>query len=277
LAGTDLTSFLVDNGGQMLLDVLGVDDVENCFTKGDVMSCIWALIDVIPPTKLVKLADFLAKVLELAPKIVKFIEELEKAKQLLKKMDELLEQLRKLRDQAALANTVENAACAARDPKGSGTNGTGNIQYWPMQPFGDGTDCRATGSNGVFDNTMKAAKSPADPRYAPAGFNGQNPLADTRGHLIGKQFGGSAKNPRNFVAMGHELNNENMSVVENVIAARIAAAANGQTVEYDVIPLYPDAATPIPSAVHLVAVGAGLNINCTLTNELVPQESGTCG
>lgn len=45
---------------------------------------------------------------------------------------------------------------------------------------------------------------------------------------------------------------------------------------YQVEPIYPDSTTPIPSAVELVATGGGLNIDCTLTNELVPQESGTC-
>ncbi|WP_325723309.1 ricin-type beta-trefoil lectin domain protein [Actinocrinis sp.] len=277
VAGTDLTTFLVDNGGQLLLDVLGVDDVENCFTKGDVMACIWTLVDLVPFTKVAKLADFVAKVVELAPKIVKFIEELEKAKLLLKKMDELLEQLRKVRDQAALANTVENAACKNRDPKQNGTNGAGNIHYWPMQPFGDGTDCRATGSDGIFDNTMTGVKSPADPNPAPWGKSLGNRLANTSGHLIGKQFGGSAKNPRNFVAIGAALNNGAMSNVENLIAAKIRAAPNGETVQYDVIPLYPDDSTAIPSAVHLVATGGGLNINCTLTNELVPVSDGNCG
>ena len=77
------TTFIIDNGGQLLLDVLGVTDIENCFTKGDVVACLWTLVDLIPPAKLAKLGDFVAKIAELAPKIAKFIEDLKKAKQLL--------------------------------------------------------------------------------------------------------------------------------------------------------------------------------------------------
>ena len=119
-------------------------------------------------------------------------------------------------------------------------------------------------------------KSPAYPNRSPVGCDTNNPLASTRGHLIGKQFGGSAKNPRNFVPMGNSLNGDAMNAVEGIIAAKIKAAPNGETVQYDVIPLYPDDSTGIPSAVHLVATGAGLSIDCTITNELVPVPDGQC-
>jgi hypothetical protein len=68
-----------------------------------------------------------------------------------------------------------------------------------------------------------------------------------------------------------------MNAVEVLIAAAIKAAPAGQTVDYRVVPIYSDATTPVPSAVTLVAAGGGLAINCTLTNELVPQPSGKCG
>ena len=143
-----------------------------------------------------------------------------------------------------------------------------------MQPFGDGTRCRATGVEGVFDNTMTGVKKAA--QRIPAGFDAGNPLANTRGHLMGKQFGGSANNPRNFVAMGDKLNNIAMNKVETLIVAGVKAAPAGQTVDYKVVAIYPNASTPIPSAVNLVATGGGLDIDCTLTNEVVPVPSGKC-
>jgi len=43
------------------------------------------------------------------------------------------------------------------------------------------------------------------------------------------------------------------------------------------VPIYPDSTTPIPSKVEITANGGGLDIDCTLTNELVPVPDGNCG
>jgi hypothetical protein len=133
-------------------------------------------------------------------------------------------------------------------------------------PFGDNTGCRATGAEGTFDGAMTGVKKSA--QFTRVGFGGANLLANTRGHLTGRQFGGSANNPRNFVAAGATFDNEAMNAVEGIIQAGITAAPRRQTVSCK--------EERIPAAAELVATGGGLDIDCTLTDELVPKPSGTC-
>ncbi|PJN00422.1 hypothetical protein CG740_24865 [Streptomyces sp. CB01201] len=38
--------WVIENGGQVLLDVVGVTDAKRCFSSGDVESCLWTLVNV---------------------------------------------------------------------------------------------------------------------------------------------------------------------------------------------------------------------------------------
>jgi hypothetical protein len=48
-------------------------------------------------------------------------------------------------------------------------------------------------------------------------------------------------------------------------------------VHYQVVAIYPDNTTPIPSEVEMTATGGGLDIDCTLTNAATPvPPTGKC-
>lgn len=45
-SNADVVDWLADNGLDILLEVIGVNDVRRCFGDGDVESCLWTLVDV---------------------------------------------------------------------------------------------------------------------------------------------------------------------------------------------------------------------------------------
>ncbi|MFG2294992.1 RHS repeat-associated core domain-containing protein [Streptomyces sp. NPDC048603] len=62
---------------------------------------------------------------------------------------------------------------------------------------------------------------------------------DSRGHLIGKQFGGSGTDMRNIIAQGKDVNNDAISKAEDMIADYVRDT--GDTVILSVTPIYGDA------------------------------------
>ncbi|MEW5628853.1 DNA/RNA non-specific endonuclease, partial [Streptomyces hydrogenans] len=69
----------------------------------------------------------------------------------------------------------------------------------------------------------------------PHGFRG-GAAGDSRGHLIGRQFGGDGDNPRNVITQGRAQNNGPVSDAEKVIADHVTNTKN--TVIMSVTPIY---------------------------------------
>ncbi|MGW0993220.1 polymorphic toxin-type HINT domain-containing protein [Streptomyces sp. NPDC002523] len=62
---------------------------------------------------------------------------------------------------------------------------------------------------------------------------------DSRGHLIGRQFGGDGRDKRNIIAQGKAQNNGDISTAEDIIAAHVRRTKN--TVTMSVTPIYGEA------------------------------------
>ncbi|TDC27143.1 hypothetical protein E1265_02370 [Streptomyces sp. 8K308] len=88
-------------------------------------------------------------------------------------------------------------------------------------------------------------------RFAPPGFGG-DAAGHSRGHLIGRQFGGDGRDMRNLVTQGQAQNNGRISDVEDMIAAHVENTGN--TVILSVTPEYASATADIPSHVLIEAV-----------------------
>lgn len=165
---------------------------------------------------------------------------------------------------------------------GDGSNWQGNIQYFPRERYKPGKDgCRATGAvaNYLGRESAEDGTSTVGPRRAdadtgarwlapPGGFNelpGDPPWSRARGHLIGRQLGGSGTELRNLVPLHAAANSGIMSQIESRVLNRIAT---GQSVRYEVTPVYGGRATGVPAAVHIKAAGtAGLNVDCYVLNK----------
>lgn len=107
----------------------------------------------------------------------------------------------------------------------------GWIEYGPL------SQGRATKANAVIVKSMIGTGTVADPSLRPAGFiSGQAPYGHARGHLIGRQLGGSGRTMQNLVTLyQNPVNTPYMTKYENIVRR---AAEEGNQVRYRTVPNY---------------------------------------
>ncbi|MEU7294814.1 hypothetical protein AB0A76_16595 [Streptomyces exfoliatus] len=88
LAGQGILDWLVENGGEILLEEIGYRDLERCFTKGDIESCLWTLAKLVPVTKAWSVGKAIVRV---ASGIGGFLEKSVTAKRTLDKFRKIIE------------------------------------------------------------------------------------------------------------------------------------------------------------------------------------------
>ncbi|QES10330.1 DNRLRE domain-containing protein [Streptomyces venezuelae] len=165
---------------------------------------------------------------------------------------------------------------------GAGSNWQGNVQYFPRERFKPGKDgCRATGAVAYYgspddlaDGTATASRNRADAETGsrwlapPSGFfeiTVQDNWQRARGHLIGRQLGGSGTDLRNLIPLHAAANSKVMADIENKVTDVIVRTR--QSVRYEVTPVYRMRMSGVPEAVHIRAVGsAGLDVDCYVMN-----------
>ncbi|MGK5678142.1 DNA/RNA non-specific endonuclease [Actinoplanes sp. URMC 104] len=77
----NILDFIKANAGDLVLSLLGLDDIKGCFVDGNISACLWTLVNFIPVGKLLGSGAKLVKQLaELLPKAKKFIEGIKAAK-----------------------------------------------------------------------------------------------------------------------------------------------------------------------------------------------------
>jgi hypothetical protein len=108
--------------------------------------------------------------------------------------------------------------------------------------------------------------SAADPDIRPPGFDRLPARNRARGHLLGRQLGGSGDLAANLVALYQtRANSPVMRDYETAVAEAVEA---GETVRYAVRPVYPGrAANGAPSAIRITATGnRGFRLDVTVAN-----------
>ena len=102
----DKLDFALEVGGEILMEVLGLNDIRDCFTKGDIMACVMMVSNFIPWTKIAKIPK-IARALKRAYDAYKaFEKKLSWAKDILK---------RATRKADEAADTVADTAAGAVD------------------------------------------------------------------------------------------------------------------------------------------------------------------
>ncbi|WP_210587923.1 DUF4160 domain-containing protein [Streptomyces sp. GESEQ-35] len=95
LAGQDVVGWIKANGGEILLEYIGVPDIKRCFTEGDVESCLWTLVNAVGAAIPVLKFPAVAKaVVRVATGITGFLEKSVTAKRTLDKMRTLIKDIR---------------------------------------------------------------------------------------------------------------------------------------------------------------------------------------
>jgi DNA/RNA non-specific endonuclease len=108
--------------------------------------------------------------------------------------------------------------------------------------------------------------SPADPAIRPPGYDRLPARNRARGHLLGRQLGGSGQLAANLVALYQtRANSPVMRDYETAVAEAVRA---GETVRYAVRPLYGSrTAAGAPSAIRITASGdRGFRLDVTVAN-----------
>lgn len=127
---------------------------------------------------------------------------------------------------------------------------------------------RPTTAEALIKKDMVNTGTSAKQEIKPPGFiSGLDPHNHSRGHLIGRQMGGSGDDPRNLVTLyQNPVNTPYMTKYENMVRK---AADNGETIRYRVAPVY-DGNEPMPVAVHMEGQTLGtstINFNVTIENK----------
>jgi hypothetical protein len=69
----DILDFVIEQGGQVFLDLVGWNDAKKCFTEGDIGACVWTLVNALGPLKLLKAALKLPEIGSAIYKIIRGI------------------------------------------------------------------------------------------------------------------------------------------------------------------------------------------------------------
>lgn len=127
---------------------------------------------------------------------------------------------------------------------------------------------RPTEANALIKKNMINTGTKANANVRPPGFiSGLEPHGHSRGHLIGRQFGGSGDDPKNLVTIYQTpVNSPMMTKYENQIRQ---AVDTGETVRYRVIPVYNDSDL-MPKEIHMeaqsIAKEGTINFNVSIVN-----------
>jgi hypothetical protein len=144
----------------------------------------------------------------------------------------------------------------------------GSVDYGRVDPdSGQRSGVRAT----ITPAMVAAAErdrlgSPADQDIRPPGYDRLPARNRARGHLLGRQLGGSGAVAANLVALYQTR--ANSPVMRDYESAVAEAAQAGETVRYTVRPLYPSRThNGAPSAIRIVASGdRGFRLDVTVAN-----------
>jgi hypothetical protein len=126
---------------------------------------------------------------------------------------------------------------------------------------------RSTGAAATITREMLGTGTAASRSIRPAGFGGQA-AGHARGHLIARSLGGSGTDARNLTTLFQR--GANSPVMRDFEAQVAGAVRGGQTVRYEVVPIYRGAEL-VPRGVTLRAAGSGgFRLDVTVLNKPLP-------
>jgi hypothetical protein len=136
-----------------------------------------------------------------------------------------------------------------------------NINYGELDSLG-----RPTGINAIITSDMIGTGSSASSSIKPPGFlgGGKGGAGHARGHLLGKQLGGSGTDTRNLVTLYQ--NPVNTPVMRDFETSVRKTVEDGQIIDYSATPIY-KGNNFMPSGVTLNASGdGGFQLYVTIIN-----------
>ncbi|MCT9093843.1 DNA/RNA non-specific endonuclease [Streptomyces sp. ASQP_92] len=265
LADADLTDWLEHNSAGILLDLIGVKDIEKCLTasgKDKIAPCLLTVANFSTVITVFRKADKLEKAVKtVAVGLPKFRSEVVTARNVVIQARALLDKNTKDLADDFTGHKPERADCR-RDGQG-----------WVDLGKRDAANGnRATAMNACLDKTYLDNHKGTDttPAIRPPGYNwagltarylGLNPsMRINNCHLLGRQLSGSGTDLDNLVtcsrAANYQVKGEEgfANDMEKLESKAKAAVKDGQVVRYTVTPVYSGRRT-VPAKIELFAVG----------------------
>ncbi|MFE1555324.1 hypothetical protein ACFW6V_10065 [Streptomyces sp. NPDC058734] len=98
-----IVDWLIANGGDILISVLGLDNIKQCFATREVEPCLWALFDVASNAiPLKKVGDVIEAIYKVVTRVAKFFDAAEAGARAVKRLKSIIERVRKNGHQAPL-------------------------------------------------------------------------------------------------------------------------------------------------------------------------------
>ncbi|MFG2487190.1 hypothetical protein ACGFSI_31100 [Streptomyces virginiae] len=94
--GASIIDWIKANGAEILIAMLGLDNIKACFATRDIESCLWALFDVasaLIPAK--KIVDVIEAIYKVVTRVAKFFDAAEAGARALKRLNGTIEKVRK--------------------------------------------------------------------------------------------------------------------------------------------------------------------------------------
>ena len=149
----------------------------------------------------------------------------------------------------------------------------GKVDYGQVDPAtGQRSGVRATITPAMVAAAARdELGSAADPDIRPPGFDQLPARNRARGHLLGRQLGGTGELPANLIALYQTR--ANTPVMRDYETEVAEAARAGETIRYQVRPRYPSPSfTGAPSSIRIIAAGdRGFRLDVTIAN--TPQST----
>jgi RHS repeat-associated protein len=101
ISNKSIIDVVLDIGGELLKEVLGINDIRDCFTKGDAMACVSVAMDVIPWGKIAKIPKIAKAIGKAWDAVQVFKKELVWARGILRQADEAAEAAKRAADDVA--------------------------------------------------------------------------------------------------------------------------------------------------------------------------------
>ncbi|WP_327326159.1 hypothetical protein OG735_29490 [Streptomyces sp. NBC_01210] len=106
-----IVDWVKENGGEILLEVLGVNNVKRCFGQGDIESCLWALVDVASLVAVLGKIPAVSKaIVAITSGVAKFFEKAQWGRKILKQLKAIIEKYRKGELAECIVEGAEGAA-----------------------------------------------------------------------------------------------------------------------------------------------------------------------
>ncbi|MFF0148708.1 DNA/RNA non-specific endonuclease [Amycolatopsis sulphurea] len=298
-ANAGLMGFITEQGGQVLLDLIGYTDAKKCFTEGDFISCIMTVVNALPLAKFVsvlsKIPDAVSATVRIVKGIRSFKDAIVTARRITTNLRNYVRQLINCRGLARRATTA-NAPCTPIDKEEELKKPTPKVDPAPgirLDPTKDKKkldDC-ANGTmpaDTTINDPLESFTYLGDPaqrarggitcivtpkmgsayRADPAGFD---PRTMQRGHLIPRRFNGPGT-LANIVNQYIKVNHPVISTIERAVAKALSPGGDTEIV-YRVSVQYPSNTAWVPEWIFIDAIG-NHGYYCRATIENVPDANG---